>query len=108
MRKLPEANDNTVRDFKKFDGKNRFFSIFFKLSQTVSGDAKMVPKCFANLKATPKVSGHILGPFEKNFPNRFFDLQKPSFAYVAILSCENGILWGCSKTKGFFQMIGMA
>ena len=66
VRKLPDANDKTARDFKKFDGKNRFFSIFLKLSQTVSGDAKMVSKRFATLKATPKASGHILGSFEKN------------------------------------------
>ena len=65
MRKLPEANDNTVRDFKKFDGKNRFFSILLKLSQVVSGDVKMVSECFPILKATPKASGHILGSFEK-------------------------------------------
>ena len=25
VRKLPEANDKTARDFKKIDGKNRFF-----------------------------------------------------------------------------------
>ena len=77
VRKLPEANDNTVRDFKKFDGKNRFFSIFLKLSQTVSSDAKMVPKCFATLKATPKASGHILGSFEKMF---FRSNSRPSEA----------------------------
>ena len=80
VRKLPEANDKTTRDFKKIDGKNRFFLIFFKLSQTVSSDVKMVPKCFATLKATPKASGHILGSFEKFFSNRIFDFQKPSFA----------------------------
>ena len=71
VRKLPEANDKTARDFKKIDEKNRFFSIFFKLSQTVSSDVKMVPKCFATLKATPKASGHILGSFEKNFQIEF-------------------------------------
>ena len=108
VRKLPEANDKTVTDFKKIDGKNRFFSIFFKLSQTVSSDVKMVPKCFATLKATPKASGHILRSFENFFSNRIFDLQKPIFAQVATLLSENGILWGCSKPKGFFQMIGMA
>ena len=63
VRKLPEANDKTARDFKKFDGKNRLFSIFFKLFQTVSSDVKMVPKCFATLRATPKASGHMLGSF---------------------------------------------
>ena len=67
VRKLPGANDNTVRDFKKFDGKNRFFSILLKLFQVVSGDVKMVSECFPILKATPKASGHILGSFEKNF-----------------------------------------
>ena len=71
VRKLPEANDKTARDFKKIDGKNRFFSIFFKLSQTVSSDVKMVPKCFATLRATPKASGHMLGSFEKNFKSNF-------------------------------------
>ena len=80
MRKLPEANDKTARDFKKFDGKNRFFSIFFKLSQAVFSDVKMVPKCFATLKATPKASGHILRSFENFFSNRIFDLQMPIFA----------------------------
>ena len=52
-----------------FDGKNRFFSIFFKLSQTVSSNVKMVPKCFATLRATPKTSGHMLGSFENFFQN---------------------------------------
>ena len=92
MRKLPKANDKIARDFKKFDGKNRFFSIFFKLSQAVSSDVKMVPKCFATLKATPKASGHILGSFEKFFSDRILDHLKPIFAYVATLHSENGIL----------------
>ena len=83
VKKLLEANDNTVRNFKKFDGKNRFFSIFLKLSQTVSSDAKMVPKCFETLKVTPKASGYILGSFEKKFSDRTLDLQKPIFPYVA-------------------------
>ena len=77
VRKLPEVNDKTTRDFKKIDGKNGFFSIFFKLSQAVSSDVKMVPKCFATLKATPKASGHILRSFEKKF---FRSNSRPSEA----------------------------
>ena len=78
VRKLPEANDKTARDFKKIDGKNRFFSIFFKLSQTVSSDVKMVPKCFATLRATPKASGHMLGSFEFFF---FFSNEKSAMKF---------------------------
>ena len=79
VRKLPDANDRTVMDFENFDAKNFIFSIFFKLSQTVSSDFKMVPKCFATLRRTPKASGHMPGSFEKKNSNRIFDLQKLIF-----------------------------
>ena len=62
--------------FRKFWSKNFIFSIFFKLSQVLPNDVKTVPKCFPTLKATPKASEHILGPFEF-FPHRIFYHQKP-------------------------------
>ena len=70
----------TTRNFKKIDEKNRFFSIFFKLSQAVSSDVKMVPKCFAILRAAPIASGHNhAGIIWKKISHQLFDLQKPIF-----------------------------
>ena len=60
----------TMQKSRKLAWKNwkkRFFLIFFKLFQTVSSDVKMVPKCIATLKATPKASGHIMGSFQNFF-----------------------------------------
>ena len=71
VRKLLEANNNTVRNFKKFDGKNRFFSILLKLSQVVSGDVKMVSECFPILKATPKFLDTSWDHLKKNFQIEF-------------------------------------
>ena len=74
------TSSDTVWDNLKKIEKNRFFpSIFLKLSQTVSSDAKMVPKCFATLKATPKVSGHILGSFEKKIFKSTFRPSEANF-----------------------------
>ena len=68
---------STVKDFENFDAKNFIFSIFFTLSQVLPNDVKTVPRCFATLKATPKAPELILKPFEKKFPHRIFDYQKP-------------------------------
>jgi len=88
------------KSFKKLR-KIILFSIFFKLSQMLSNDVKTVPMWYVTLKATPKVSKHILGSFEKKFSHRIFDLWKPFFAYRADQLFENGNLWRILKPKEF-------
>ena len=74
VRKLPEANGNTLMDFGNFvnfHAKNCIFSIFFKLSQVLYNGVKMVPRCFVTLKATHKACENILESFEKKFLSNF-------------------------------------
>ena len=70
------------KSFKKLR-KIILFSIFFKLSQMLSNDVKTVPMCYVTLKATPKVSKHILGSFEKKFSHRFRPLE-PIFLLIEL------------------------
>ena len=101
VRNLPEANDNTVKDFEYFDAKNFIFSIFFTLAQVLPNDVKTVPTCFAILKATPKAPEHILGPFEKFFLIEFSTIRSHFLLIGLTEPLKMAIYEGFQNLKAF-------
>ena len=72
-----------------------------KVLKVFSNPLEYFPKCFATIKATPKVSGYIPEPFEKKFSNRIFDLQKPIFLRWLLYPLKMAFYGAVQNLKAF-------
>ena len=93
--------------FKKLE-KNHFFRFSSNCPRCCLMMLKRFLGALRHPKPPPKLLNTLWDHLKKFFSHRIFDPRKPFFAYGADQPFENGILWGFSKTKGFFQTKAMA